>query len=73
MWLSRNVLQTTNVDFLDEVSNNYTNNKRNNGETFTILRVGLSKMFSKSSCKTNTCTCQKNNYIIIKVYSKNNI
>jgi len=58
-WLRRNVLQTTDAEFLDEVPN-----------TMMTLREMLKKHsqfggqgYQKCFCKTNRCACRKNNVL----------
>jgi len=65
MWLSRNVLQTTDAEFLDEVPDTMLTLRGITKRHSQFGGQGYQKCFCKTSCKTNRCTCRKNNVLCV--------
>jgi hypothetical protein len=57
-WLSRNVLQTTDAEFLDEVANTMITLREIAKKHSPFGGQGYQKCFCKTSCKTNRCACR---------------
>lgn len=58
-WLSRSVLQTINVEFLDEVPNTIITLRITVKRHSQFVEQGYQKCFCKTSCKTNRCAGRK--------------
>ncbi|KAL4103596.1 hypothetical protein QTP88_018957 [Uroleucon formosanum] len=63
MRLSRDVLHTTDTEFLDEVLNTIITSKETTKRRSKFGEQGYRKCFYKTSCKTNIYACQKNNVL----------
>jgi len=66
-WISRNVLQTTDAEFLDEVPDTMLTLREIAKKHFQFGGQGYQKCFCKTSCKTNRCACRKNNVLCSSV------
>lgn len=62
-WLSRNVLQATEAEFLDEVPSTIITLRETAKRHSQFGGQGYQKCFCKTSCKTNRCACRKNNVL----------
>ncbi|KAE9543046.1 hypothetical protein AGLY_002957 [Aphis glycines] len=62
-WLSRNVLQTSDAEFLDELPDTMLKLRKIVNKHSQFGGQGYQKCFCKTSCKTNRCACRKNNVL----------